>query len=173
MNKRDQRENRINTEIRSISVRIVGDNVENKVISTKEAISIAENLGLDLVEINGKNDPPICKIIDYQKFLYEKKKKEKENSKKQKNVETKEIRMTPNIDTHDINFKTKHITNFLKEGNNVKLAVFFSGREIIYKDKGEQLLLQLAADLEDIAIPDGLPRLEGKRMSITLRPKSK
>jgi len=171
--KKDQSDSRINSEIRAKSVRLVGDNVENGILLTREALSLAEKLGLDLVEINGKNDPPICKIIDYQKFLYEKKKKEKENSKKQKNVETKEIRMTPNIDTHDINFKTKHITNFLKEGNNVKLAVFFSGREIIYKDKGEALLLQIAADLESIAIPDGLPKLEGKRMSMTLRPKMK
>jgi translation initiation factor IF-3 len=165
---------RINNEIRIKEVRLVGDNVTVGIYSTYQALEIANQLGLDLIEINSVTVPPICKIEDYNKFLYNQKKKQKEIEKKNKsnNAELKEIRFTPNTDEHDYNFKKNHIINFLKEGNRVKTFVFFKGREIAYKDKGEILLLKLADEISDIGMVEKLPVLEGNKMIMFIRPKS-
>lgn len=134
---------------------------------------MAEEQGLDLVEISPKADPPVCKIIDYNKFLYEQKKRQKELKQKQSKVVVKEIRFGPNTDEHDFNFKLKHAKKFLEEGAKVKAYVFFKGRTILFKEKGEILLLKLAQELQDIATVEQLPKLEGKRMIMFLAPKVK
>jgi translation initiation factor IF-3 len=167
-----QQEHRTNHMIRVPQVRLVGDNVEVGVYSTQEALKIANEQGLDLVEISPNADPPVCKIIDYNKFLYEKKKKEKEMKANSKVSEVKEIRFTPNTDEHDFNFKAKHAEDFLKEGNKVKAYVQFKGRAIMFKERGELLLLKFAERLAEIGAPEGLPKLEGKRMLIIFAPKS-
>ncbi len=154
-------------------VRVVGDNIEPNIYPLKEALSIAEEQGLDLVEISPSAVPPVCKIIDYQKFLYEQKKKQKEIKAKSAKVVVKEIRLGPNTDDHDFNFKLKHARNFLKDGAKVKVDVFFRGRSIVYKDKGEIILLRFATELEDIGKVERLPKLEGKRMIMIIAPKSK
>jgi len=167
-----QQEHRTNHMIRVPQVRLVGDNVEVGVYSTQEALKIANEQGLDLVEISPNADPPVCKIIDYNKFLYEKKKKEKEMKANSKVSEVKEIRFTPNTDEHDFNFKAKHAEDFLKDGNKVKAYVQFKGRAIMFKERGELLLLKFAERLAETGAPEGLPKLEGKRMLIIFAPKS-
>ena len=150
----------------------MGDNVEPGVYSIDEAIRIADDLELDLVEISPNADPPVCKIVDYQKFLYLQKKKQKEIKAKTTRIVVKEIRFGPNTDEHDYNFKLKHAENFLKDGAKVKAYVFFKGRTILFKEKGEILLLRLAQDLEELAKVEQLPKLEGKRMIMILAPKA-
>jgi len=164
--------NRINEKIKGLKeVRLVGDNVEQGVYSYEEAIRIADQLELDLVEISPNAVPPVCKIVDYQKFLYQIKKREKEAKAKTAKVVLKEIRFGPQTDDHDYNFKLKHAQEFLKEGCKVKAYVFFKGRSILFKEQGEVLLLRFASDLEDYAKVDQLPQLEGKRMIIMFSPK--
>jgi len=158
--------------IRVPSVRLVGDNVEVGVYSTQDALRMAQEQQLDLVEISPQADPPVCKIIDYNKFLYEKKKKEKEMKAKSKSAEVKEIRFTPGTDDHDFDFKSKHAENFLKEGNKVKAYVQFKGRAIMFKERGELLLLKFAERLADFGQPEALPKMEGKRMLMIFAPKS-
>ena len=158
--------------IRVPQVRLVGDNVEVGVYSTQEAIKMAQEQQLDLVEISPNADPPVCKIIDYNKFLYEKKKKEKEMKAKSKASEVKEIRFTPNTDDHDFDFKAKHAEKFLKEGNKVKAYVQFKGRAIQFKERGELLLLKFAERLNDSGVLEGMPKMEGKRMLAIWAPKS-
>ena len=143
------------------------------VYSTQKALQMAEEQGLDLVEISPNAEPPVCKIIDYKKFLYEKKKREKVMKAKATKVVVKEIRFGPNTDDHDYDFKKKHAEKFLKEGAKLKAYVFFKGRSIVYKDKGEILLLRLATDLEDFGKVEQMPRLEGKRMTMFIAPKPK
>jgi len=157
----------------SPNVRLVGDNVEVGVYTTKDALVKAEEIGLDLVEISPKADPPVCKIIDYKKFLYEQKKREKVMKAKATKVIVKEIRFGPNTDDHDYDFKKKHAEKFLKEGAKLKAYVFFKGRSIVYKDKGEILLLKLAQELEEFGKVEQMPRLEGKRMTMFITPKAK
>ncbi len=152
-------------------VRLVGDNVEQGVYPFDEALRIADQLELDLVEISPNAEPPVCKIVDYQKFLYQQKKKEKEQKAKSSKVILKEIRFGPQTDDHDYNFKLKHAIEFLKEGCKVKAYVFFKGRSILFKEQGEVLLLRFASELEDYAKVDQLPQLEGKRMIIMFSPK--
>jgi translation initiation factor IF-3 len=165
---------RINNYIRVPEVRLVGENIENPgVLRTSEAIKLADELELDLVEISPKADPPVCRVIDYQKFLYQQKKKQKELKAKATKIVVKEIRFGPNTDEHDFNFKLKHATNFLNEGAKVKAFVFFKGRSILFKEQGEILLLRFAQELEDLGKVEQLPRLEGKRMSIFITPKKK
>jgi translation initiation factor IF-3 len=164
----------VNQEIRARQVRLVGENIENPgVFSILEALKMAEEMELDLVEISPAVDPPVCKILDYQKFLYQQKKKQKEIKAKAAKIVVKEIRFGPNTDEHDYNFKLKHATNFLEEGSKVKAYVFFKGRSIIYAEQGEILLLRLAQDLEECAKVEQMPKLEGKRMHMLLAPKSK
>ncbi len=152
-------------------VRIVGDNIESRVVSIAEALKLAQAEELDLVEISPKAEPPVCRIIDYQKFLYQQKRKAKELKARATKVVVKEIRFGPNTDDHDYNFKLKHAQNFLQEGAKVKAYVFFRGREIVFKDQGEILLLRFAQDLEELAKVEQMPRLEGKRMILILAPK--
>ena len=152
---------------------MVGENVEQGVYPFNQALRMAEDLGLDLVEISPTADPPVCRITDYKKFLYDLKKKQKEIKAKQSTVEMKEIRFGPNTDEHDVNFKLKHARNFLEEGHKVKAFVFFRGRSIVFKERGEILLLKFAQDLEDIGLVESMPKLEGKRMTMFLIPKKK
>ncbi len=155
-------------------VRLVGDNIENQgVVDLRDALKLADELELDLVEISPKAEPPVCKIIDYSKFLYQQKKKQKEIKAKTVKVVIKEIRFGPNTDEHDFNFKLKHAEKFLKEGAKVKAFVFFKGRSILFKEQGEILLLKLATSLEEIGNVEQLPRLEGKRMTMYISPKKK
>ncbi|MDG5798749.1 translation initiation factor IF-3 [Marinilabiliaceae bacterium ANBcel2] len=164
----------MNNRIRVPQVRLVGDNIENQgVYPTPEAIKIADEMELDLVEISPKADPPVCKIIDYQKFLYQQKKRQKELKQKTVKVTVKEIRFGPNTDEHDYSFKLNHAKKFLEDGSKVKAFVFFKGRSILFKDKGEILLLRFAQDLEELGKVEQLPRLEGKRMTMFITPKAK
>jgi translation initiation factor IF-3 len=158
--------------IRVPQVRLVGDNIEVGVYSTQEALKMAQEQALDLVEISPNADPPVCKIIDYNKFLYEKKRKEKEMKAKSKASEVKEIRFTPNTDDHDFDFKAKHAEKFLKDGNKVKAYVQFKGRAIQFKERGELLLLKFAERLNDSGVLEGMPKMEGKRMLAIWAPKS-
>ena len=165
---------RINNRITGVNeVRLVGENVEQGIYPFTEAMKMAEDQGLDLVEISGSAVPIIVRIIEYKKFLYDLKKKQKEIKAKQATVEMKEIRFGPNTDEHDINFKLKHARKFLEEGHKVKAFVFFRGRSIVFKERGEILLLKFAQDLEDIGIVENMPKLEGKRMIMYLIPKKK
>ena len=154
-------------------MRVVGDNVEPSVMSIQAAMAIANELDLDLVEISPKADPPVCKVIDYKKFLYAQKKKQKEIKAKQAKVVVKEIRFGPNTDDHDFQFKLKHARKFLEDGAKVKAYVFFRGRTIVFKERGEILLLRFATELEDIGTVEQMPKLEGKRMTIMFNPKKK
>ena len=166
--------NRINHEITAPMVRVVGDNVEpNLVIPIRQAIAMAEQMELDLIEISPKADPPVCRIADYQKFLYQQKRKAKEIKAKQVKVVVKEIRFGPQTDDHDYNFKLKHAENFLNEGAKVKAYVVFRGRSIVFKEQGEILLLRFATDLENIAKVEMMPKLDGKKMNMILAPKGK
>jgi translation initiation factor IF-3 len=170
--KEQQQEHRTNHMIRVPQVRLVGENVEIGVYDTQAAQKMAQEQGLDLVEISPQADPPVCKIIDYNKFLYEKKKKEKEMKANSKVSEVKEIRFTPNTDDHDFDFKSKHAQNFLKDGNKVKAYVQFKGRAIMFKERGELLLLKFAERLVDFGTLESMPKLEGKRMFAIFAPKS-
>jgi len=154
-------------------VRLVGDNIEVGIYTLPQAMEKAEELGLDLVEISPKADPPVCKIIDYKKFLYEQKKREKIMKAKASKVVVKEIRFGPNTDDHDYDFKKKHAEKFLKDGAKLKAYVFFKGRSIVYKDQGEILLLKLASELEELGKVEQMPKLEGKRMTMFIAPKTK
>ncbi len=158
--------------IRVPQVRLVGENIEVGVYPIQDALRIAQEQGLDLVEISPQADPPVCKIIDYNKFLYEKKRKEKEMKAKSKSAEVKEIRFTPGTDEHDFDFKSKHAESFLKEGNKVKAYVQFKGRAIMFKERGELLLLKFAERLAEVGQPEALPKMEGKRMLIIFAPKA-
>ena len=164
-------QHRINEQIRAKEVRIVGDEVESKVYPIAQALRLAEEHEADLVEISPNAQPPVCRIIDYSKFLYQLKKRQKEQKAKQVKVNVKEIRFGPQTDDHDYNFKLKHAKGFLEDGDKVKAYVFFKGRSILFKEQGEVLLLRFANDLEDYARVDQMPILEGKRMTIQLSPK--
>ncbi|EAP87253.1 translation initiation factor IF-3 [Croceibacter atlanticus HTCC2559] len=152
-------------------MRLVGDNVEMGIYPTRDAIKIAEEQGLDLVEISPNAEPPVAKVMDYKKFLYEQKKREKAIKAKASKVVVKEIRFGPNTDDHDYEFKKNHGEKFLKEGAKLKAYVFFKGRSIVFKDQGEILLLRLAQDLEDVGKVEQMPKLEGKRMTMFIAPK--
>ena len=162
---------RINEAIRVKEVRLVGDNVEQGVYTIQQALRIANDQELDLVEISPNVNPPVCRVVDYQKFIFQLKKKQKEQKAKSVKVVVKEIRFGPQTDDHDYNFKLKHAKGFLSEGAKVKAYVFFRGRSILFKDQGEVLLLRFANDLEDYGRVESMPVLEGKRMTIMLAPK--
>ena len=162
---------RINDQIRIPEVRIVGENITNGVYLTTKALQMAEDMGLDLVEISPNANPPVCRITDYQKFLYQQKKRQKEQKAKSVKVVVKEIRFGPQTDDHDYNFKLRHAKGFLEEGAKVKAYVFFKGRSILFKEQGEILLLRFANDLEEFGKVEQMPLLEGKRMIIMLSPK--
>ena len=155
-------------------MRVVGDNVgQPQVLPIRDALKLADELELDLIEISPKAEPPVCRIDDYQKFLYQQKKKAKDLKANQTKVVVKEIRFGPQTDDHDYNFKLKHAQNFLKEGAKVKAYVFFRGRSIVFKEQGEILLLRFATDLEEFAKVEAMPRLDGKKMNMMLAPKVK
>jgi len=162
---------RINERIRIPEVRIVGDNITNGVYPIAKALQMAEDMGLDLVEISPNANPPVCRITDYRKFLYQQKKRQKEQKAKSVKVVVKEIRFGPQTDDHDYNFKLRHARGFLEEGAKVKAYVFFKGRSILFKEQGEVLLLRFANDLEDYGKVEQMPLLEGKRMIIMLSPR--
>lgn len=162
---------KINQFITAPIVRVVGDNIEPRIISLREALNLAEKMELDLVEISPQASPPVCKVMDYQKFLYEQKKKQKEIKAKSAKIVVKEIRLGPQTDEHDFEFKSNHAIKFLQEGCKVKVDVFFKGRSIVYKDQGELMLLKFAKAVEEYGKPEQLPKLEGKRMIMILNPK--
>lgn len=164
---------KINDKITASEVRVVGEGIEQGVYSIQQALRLAEDQQLDLVEISPNAKPPVCKIIDYKKFLYEQKKRQKEIKAKAVKVVVKEIRFGPNTDDHDYEFKLKHAQKFIDEGAKVKAYVFFKGRSILFKDKGQILLLKLAQALEDVATVESMPKMEGKRMIMMLAPKKK
>jgi len=165
-------EHRINERVRALQVRLVGENVTVGIYPIHEALKIAQQQEMDLVEISPNADPPVCKVIDYKKFLYEKKKKEKEMKANAKQSEVKEIRFTPGTDDHDFDFKAKHAGKFLQDGNKVKAYVQFKGRAIQFKERGELVLLKFAERLAEVGQPESLPKLEGKRMFLMLTPKT-
>lgn len=162
---------RVNEQIRVREVRIVGDGIESTVMPTRNALYLAEQKGVDLVEISPNAQPPVCRLIDYSKFLYQQKKHQKEMKAKQVKVDVKEIRFGPQTDDHDYEFKLKHAKGFLTDGDKVKAFVFFKGRSILFKEQGEVLLLRFAADLEDYGKVEQMPQLEGKRMIMFISPK--
>ena len=162
---------RVNEQIHAREVRIVGDGIESAVLPTFKAIQLAEQKGVDLVEISPNAEPPVCRLIDFSKFLYQQKKHQKEIKAKQVKVDVKEIRFGPQTDDHDYNFKLKHAQGFLSDGDKVKAYVFFKGRSILFKEQGEVLLLRFAADLEEYGKVDQMPQLEGKRMIMFISPK--
>ncbi len=170
---KDEEPYAINERVRAREVRLVGDNVEAGIYSIHEALKLAEEQELDLIEISPNAEPPVCKILDYQKYLYQQKKRLKEQKAKSTKVVVKEIRFGPQTDDHDYNFKLKHAQGFLKEGAKVKAYVFFRGRSILFKEQGEVLLLRFANDLEELGKLEQMPVLEGKRMTIMLSPKKK
>lgn len=175
-NNQNQKEEgaRINEEITAPNVRLVGDNIpEQGIYSFADAMKLAEELELDLVEVSAKADPPVCKIIDYQKFLYQQKRKAKEMKANASKVVIKEIRFGPNTDEHDFQFKLNHAKSFLQEGSKVKSYVFFKGRSIMFSEQGEKLLLRFALELEDYGQAEQMPKLEGKRMIMMIAPKKK
>jgi translation initiation factor IF-3 len=171
--KEEADQHKINNKITAREIRLVMENEEPKVMSTYDAIKLAEEQELDLVEISPNAVPPVCKIMDYRKFLYNQKKKTKELKAKQSKIVIKEIRFGPNTDDHDFNFKLAHAKKFLEEGSKVKAYVFFRGRTIVFKDRGELLLLKFANELSDLGALESMPKLEGKRMIIMLNPKKK
>ncbi|MEY4926880.1 MAG: hypothetical protein RI894_1316 [Bacteroidota bacterium] len=179
-----QNPNRINEDIKNPQVRLVGDHfdkiaektgkqLEPGIYDTREVLAIAEEMELDLVEINEKAEPPICKIIDYNKFLYEKKKRDKEIKANAQKTVIKEVRFSPETHEHDFDFKLKHAEGFLKDGAKVKAYVMFKGRAIAFKERGEVLLLRFIQGLEDLGTPEAMPKLEGKRMFVFIAPKKK
>ena len=172
-NKDNKDQHAINERIRAREVRLVGDNVTQGVYTIQQALAIADEQGLDLIEISPNAQPPVCRVLDYQKFLYQQRKRLKEQKAKSTKVVVKEIRFGPQTDDHDYNFKLKHAIGFLQEGAKVKAYVFFKGRSILFKEQGEVLLLRFAKDLEDYGKVEQMPVLEGKRMTIMLTPKKK
>ncbi|MEC8610343.1 MAG: translation initiation factor IF-3 [Bacteroidota bacterium] len=170
---RKESEHRINKSITVPELRLVGENIETGIFTLSQALDLANQMGLDLVEISPKANPPVCKIIDYKKFLYDQKKKQKLIKANASKTVIKEIRFGPNTEEHDLNFKTKHALKFLEEGSKVKAFVFFRGRSIVFKEKGEILLLKFAQALEDYGIVEQMPKLEGKRMTMFIAPKKK
>ncbi len=152
-------------------MRVVADDIGAEVVTIERALEMADDRGLDLVEIAPSANPPVCKIIDYKKFLYDQKKKQKELKTKQQKVTVKEIRFGPNTDDHDFEFKLNHARKFLEEGSKVKAYVFFKGRTIVFKERGELLLLRFAKEVSDLGIVEQLPKLEGKRMIMMINPK--
>ncbi len=162
---------RVNEQIRAREVRIVGDDIESQILSTRDALHIAEQKGVDLVEISPNAEPPVCRLIDYSKFIYQQKKRQKEMKAKQVKIDVKEIRFGPQTDDHDYNFKLKHAMGFLADGDKVKAYVFFRGRSILFKEQGEVLLLRFAQDLEEYGKVESMPVLEGKRMIMFIAPK--
>lgn len=170
--KEQQQEHRTNNMIRVPEVRLVGENVEVGVYSFQDALKMAQDQQLDLVEISPGANPPVCKIIDYNKFLYNEKKKKKEMKANSKTSEVKEVRFTPNTDDHDFEFKSKHAEKFLQDGNKVKAHVQFKGRAIMFKERGELLLLKFADRLKEVGVLESLPKMEGKRMQVMFAPKS-
>lgn len=166
-----EREHRINEEIDHSTVRITGEGIESKVVSRQEALSIAQSLNRDLVEIVANAQPPVCRIINYDKLMYEKKQIDKE--RKKPSSEVKELRLTATTDEHDLNFKTKHAINWLKDGDKVKAVLLFKGRMIQHKQIGEVMLLKLSEALQEYGKPEGLPKLEGKKMYMMFSPKRK
>lgn len=171
--KKKETEHRLNRDIRVPEVRLVGEDIEPGVYSIDEALRLAKEQEVDLVEISPKAVPPVCRLVDYNKFLYDKKKKEKEIKAKQKKTEVKEIRFTPNTDDHDLDFKQKHAMKFLQEGSKVKIYVQFKGRAIQFKDRGELVLLQFADSLKEFGALEAMPNLEGKKMIAYIAPKKK
>ncbi len=171
--RRNEPEHKINTYIRAKEVRVVGEGIEQGVYPIFKALQMAEEKGLDLVEISPNAVPPVCKIIDYKKFLYEQKKKQKEIKAKTQKVVIKEIRFGPQTDEHDFNFKAKHGEKFLEEGSKIKAYVFFKGRSIMFQEQGQLILLKLAQVLEDYGVVEQMPKLEGKKMFIIIAPKKK
>ncbi len=161
----------MNERIRAPKVRVIGDGIESEVLDIAAAIKLAESKGLDLVEISPNAEPPVCKIIDYKKFLYEQKRKQKEIKAKATKVIIKEIRFGPQTDDHDFNFKLNHAKKFLADGAKVKAYVFFKGRSIVFKEQGEVLLLKFATELEEYGKVESLPKLEGKKMIMLVTPK--
>ena len=172
--KKDENELNINGQITAPQVRLVGDNIpEPGIWPISKALELADSLELDLVEISAKADPPVCKILDYQKYLYQQRKKAKEMKSNAAKVVIKEIRFGPNTDEHDFQFKLKHAQGFLQEGSKVKASIFFRGRSIMFKDQGEKQLLRFAVELEEYGRPENMPVLEGKRMTMMLAPLKK
>ena len=172
--KNDEQELRINNRITAPQVRLVGENIpEQGIYPIAKALRLADELELDLVEISAKADPPVCKILDYQKYLYQQKKKAKEMKSNSAKIVIKEIRFGPNTDEHDFQFKLKHAQEFLQEGSKVKASVFFKGRSILYSDQGEKLLLRFAVELEEYGRAEQMPKLEGKRMIMMISPLAK
>lgn len=169
----EEAQHKINDKITAQEVRVVFEGKEPQVMSTSKALELAEEEGLDLVEISPNANPPVCKILDYKKFLYNQKRKQKELKAKQTKIVVKEIRFGPNTDEHDFNFKLAHAKKFLEEGSKVKAFVFFRGRTIVFKDRGEILLLKFAQELADYGIVEQLPKLEGKKMILMINPKKK
>lgn len=168
-----EREHRINREIEVFEVRLVGENIEPGVYPIDKALALCQEQEVDLVEISPQAVPPVCRAVDYNKFLYEKKRKEKEQKAKSQKSEVKEIRFTPNTDDHDFDFKAKHAEKFLQEGNKVKAYVQFKGRAIMFKDRGELILLKFAERLSEFGVLEGMPKLEGKRMHAIFTSKTK
>ncbi|MCD6062755.1 MAG: translation initiation factor [Flavipsychrobacter sp.] len=168
-----QNEHRLNREITVAEVRVVGEGIEPGVYPIAEALKMAEEQEVDLVEISPNAVPPVCRLIDYKKFLYEKKKKDKEQKAKSKQSEVKEIRFTPNTDDHDFDFKAKHAENFLTDGNKVKCYVQFKGRAIMFQERGELLLLKFAERLAEVGTLESMPKMEGRRMFAIFTPKKK
>ena len=172
--RKDENELNINDEIRAPKVRLVGDNIpEPGIYPISAAMKMADEMELDLVEITAKADPPVCKILDYQKYLYQQKKKAKEMKQNATQIVIKEIRFGPNTDEHDFQFKLKHAQEFLGEGSKVKASVFFRGRSIQFADQGEKLLLRFAVELEEYGRAENMPQLEGKRMIMMIAPVKK
>lgn len=172
-NRKKEKLHKTNEEITAPEVRITGDGIESHVCSIREALQMAKDMCSDLVEIAPTVNPPVCKVIEYQKFLYEIKKKEKDKNKNATKSILKEIKLSPNIGEHDINFKMRNATEFLKEGNKIKVTLLFKGRGIIYKEQGELTLSKFAVGLEDVAKVEQLPKLEGKNMTMFLVPRKK
>jgi len=168
-----QREHKLNEEITAPEVRVVGEDLEPGIYPIAQALRMAQEKEVDLVEISPNAVPPVCRVIDYQKFLYEKKKREKEQKAKSKQSEVKEIRFTPNTDEHDFDFKSKHAEKFLQEGNKVKCYVQFKGRAIMFQERGELLLLKFAERLAEVGGLESMPKMEGKRMIAIFTPKKK
>lgn len=168
-----QNEHRLNREITAHEVRLIGEGIEPAVYPLVEALRLAEEQEVDLVEISPNAVPPVCRLIDYKKFLYEKKKKDKEQKAKAKQSEVKEIRFTPNTDEHDFDFKAKHAEKFLQEGNKVKCYVQFKGRAIMFQERGELLLLKFAERLTEVGLLESMPKMEGRRMLAIFTPKKK
>lgn len=169
--KQKEEEHRINHRIRNVdTVRLVGDNVEQGVYSIKEAIVLAKSLDLDLVEISPGAKPPVCKIIDYSKFLYDKKKKEKEIKKKSKKIQLKEIKFGPNTEENDLSYRKDQAIKFLEKGNKVKVGVFFKGRQMAFKERGEKLILEFIQSLSDYGTAENMPKMNGRRMEVIVKP---